>query len=204
MPNIHEIVPGTDAELHLSAAYSRPVRVERPPKEMTIQDFLCLLGRRRGLVALMVIAVVSAALIKCASTTRMYKASASIQVQKDSVDALSLNEMMGPNAPPADALDGTITLQTQAQILHSETLALRVIESLHLERTSDFRPKPSAIGWLISLISAATASDPPGAGLDQSPVRRSQVVKVFESNLNVKPISGTRLISIEYLSSDPK
>jgi len=204
MPNVHEIIPDTDARQHLATAHSRAVGVVRPPKEMTIQDFLRLLGRRRGLIAMVIMVVLFAAVIRCASTTRMYKASASIQVQKDSVDALSLNEMMGPNAQPPDAMETNLTLQTQAQILQSETLALRVIALLHLEQTSDFRPKFSAMGWLISLFSPATASDPPGAGLDESPGRRVHVVKVFESDLKVKPVSGTRLISIEYLSSDPK
>jgi polysaccharide biosynthesis transport protein len=204
MPNLHEMTSGAAAELHGLTAYSAALRVEQPPKEMTIQDLFALLARRRVLIAAVVAVAIAAAVIKYANTTRMYKGSATIQVQKDSMDALSLNEMMGTNAPPADALESNITLQTQAQILQSETLAFRVIAALHLEDTADFQPRPSVFGWILGLFSHRGSPGPEGVALEESPQRRSRAVRVFGSNLKVKPMPGTRLISIEYLSSDPK
>src|SRR5437879_5391356 len=121
MPNLHEVTSFSAAELHGLAAYPAALRVDQQQKEMTIQDLFALLVRRRVLIAVVASVVIAAAAIKYANTTRMYKSSATIQVQKDSMDALSLNEMIGTNAPPTDALESNITLQTQAQILQSET-----------------------------------------------------------------------------------
>ncbi len=42
------------------------------------------------------------------------------------------------------------------------------------------------------------------APLEQAPLRRTRALKVFAKNLNVKPVAGTRLIDVTYLSTDPK
>lgn len=204
MSNVQQISSGAVPDVRHLGAYPVSPRTEQPPAEMTIEGFAALLVRRRVLVATVMAVVVTAAFIKYASSTRMYKSSATIQVQKDSVDALSLNEMMSANEAPADAVESNIALQTQAQILQSEALAFRVIKGLHLEDTADFQPHPSAAGWVIGLFSHPENVDPSGVALEDSPGRGSHAVKVFESNLKVKPLSGTRLISIEYLSSDAR
>ena len=205
MPNPHEITSGAAAGLHRLCAYPAATPMYQPQEEMTIQDFLAMLMRRRILIVAVVGVVIAAAGIKYASTTRMYRSSAIIQVQKDSVDALSLNDMIGANAPSADSLENNISLQTQAQILLSETLALKVIKALHLQSTADFKPQASVVGWALSLFSFSDSAEPSGAvALEESPQKRSHAMKVFESNLKVKPMASTRLISIEYLSSDPK
>ncbi len=50
--------------------------------------------------------------------------------------------MMGPESQ-SDAVDSNITLQTQAQILQSDSLALQVIQELNLEKSPDFRTPAS-------------------------------------------------------------
>jgi capsular exopolysaccharide synthesis family protein len=42
------------------------------------------------------------------------------------------------------------------------------------------------------------------APLEQAPVRRTRALHVFAGNLRVKPVPGTRLIDVTYLSTDPK
>jgi len=125
-------------------------------------------------------------------------------VQKDSTDALGLESMMGSAVGDSDALDANITLQTQADLLQSDTLALRVIEGLDLEKADDFRPRFNPVGWLLNLVTPAGPPDPAHASLDQSPKRRTHALKVFSSHLSVNVVSGTRLIEVHFLSSDPK
>ena len=55
---------------------------------------------------------------------------------------------MGGAEGTSDALDASITLQTQADLLQSDTLALKAIEDLGLERTEDFEPRSEAGGWM--------------------------------------------------------
>lgn len=202
MPNVREIVASPSPELYRASSYANGGRLQPPPREMTMQEFFAIVSRRRRLITIVAFTTLAVAIALCASKTRMYKASASIQVQKDSVDALSLNNVMGTNVPPSDALDASIALQTQAQILQSETLAIRVIKALQLENTFDFQPGRGALERLLGLFSGPKTAELQSAGVDDQSDRRSQAVKVFEANLKVKPLAGTRVIQIEYLSSD--
>ena len=144
------------------------------------------------------------AVVTCVFSTRKYQASGKIQIQKDSTDALGLDSMMGAAESASDALDASIMLQTQADLLQSDTLALRVIQKLDLEHTKDFQPRFNPIGWVLGLISPRGEADPAQATMEQSPLRRTRALKVFSSHLTVRVVPGTRLIEIQYMNSDPK
>ena len=125
-----------------------------------------------------------------------------IELQKDSTSSLGI-PTEGADTP-SDALEVNMIIQTQAKILQSDSLALSVIEDLHLEQTQDFKQKWSPIGWVLGLLAPAGQPDPKGASLENSPHRRIRVLKKFHKELNVKPVAGTRLIDVEYLSPDPQ
>jgi len=175
-------------------------------KELTLRDLLEILQRRRALVGSIILAFVTLAGIYCAVCTRRYQATAVIQLQKQSADAMGLDSLMSSAAGGAsDALNANIDLQTQANILQSETLALRTIKELHMESTYDFTPHFSPIGWVMGLVTGGGGPvDVPGAKLEGSPGRRERALKTFSGNLAVKPVSGTRLIEISYRNPDPK
>jgi succinoglycan biosynthesis transport protein ExoP len=174
-----------------------------PRKEMTIQDLWGILSRRRAIVLGVLLLTMGAAAGLFAVSTRLYMGFAEIQVQKESADALSMDTVMGPESQ-SDAVEANITIQTQAQILQSETLALQVIKELDLEKTQGFRPHFSPIGWALGLFAPAGLEDPVNVPLEDAPGRRAGVVKIFESHLKVKPVPNTRLIDIEYLNEDPR
>jgi polysaccharide biosynthesis transport protein len=172
-------------------------------KEMTIQDLWGLLERRRHIVVGILLLTIALAAIRFATTTRLYKGTAQIQVQKESADALSMNNMIGPESQ-SDAVDSNVTLLTQAQILQSDSLALQVVRELNLEGSADFKSHFNPIGWVLGLVTPSGIADPQNVPLEQAPGRQAKVIKVFESRLKVNPVSGTRLIDVEYLSSDPR
>jgi polysaccharide biosynthesis transport protein len=173
-------------------------------KELTIKDLWGVCSRQRAVIFGVLALCLFAAIGYCVVATRLYKATGQIQVQKDSADGLGLDNPNGGAAAGSDALDANMTLQTQAQVLQSDSLALRVIKNLNLEANNDFKPKWSPVGWAMGLFAPAGVKDPVNASLDDSPVRRTSLLKVFESRLQVKPIPGTRLIEVSYLNPDPK
>jgi succinoglycan biosynthesis transport protein ExoP len=173
-------------------------------RELTINDLLKIFVRRRVIIVGAVLVMFSLAVLACIFTPRRYEATGQLQVQKESMDGLGLSSMMGDAAGASDALDGNITIQTQATILQSDTLALRVIKDLNLEQTEDFKPKFNPLGWVLGLIAPAGPRDPAHASLEDAPGRRTHASLVFSRNLQVKPISGTRLIEITYYNPDPK
>ena len=197
MPTKNELVM-TPAVISGTPAPIMPVR-----KEMTVQDLWGILSRRRGIVLGVLLLTIVVAGILFATSTRLYSASAEIQVQKESADALSMDTMMGAE-PTSDSVELNVNLQTQAQILQSDSLALQVIKELNLEGSRDFRSHFSPIGWVIGPFAPAGIPDPRNVPLEEAPARRAGLIKAFEGHLKVSPVSGTRLINIEYLSTSPQ
>ena len=175
-----------------------------PQNEVTLRDLVTVLRKRRKTVYTTVIIFAVLGGLYCAFSTRRYQAIGKLQVQKESAGAMDLSDLMGSAGDASDPLSANIDLQTQADILQSDTLALGTIEDLHLESTPDFKGRWNPMASLLSMISPAGPKDAPGASLDEAPSRRRTALKVFNKNLTVKPVGGTRLIEIDYLNPDPK
>ena len=121
--------------------------------ELTLKSLWAVLRRRRRVVYWsLAIWVVLGALV-CLIMTPRYRAIGEIEVAKQSSDGLGLQSLMPTTDTTSDAMDANITLETQANILQSDSLALHVIEKLNLEQTRDFRPRFNPIGWVLGLIS---------------------------------------------------
>jgi capsular exopolysaccharide synthesis family protein len=149
--------------------------------------------------------VVVLAAVYCLVCTRRYEATGLVQVQKQGMDAMGLEDLMGgASGDDANPLSANIEIQTQANILQSDTLALRTIEQLNMEGTEDFREHWNPIKWVLDKVSPKGAVDLPGAKLEDAPHRRYEALKAFSKNLKVKPVTGTRIIEIDYLNPDPK
>jgi polysaccharide biosynthesis transport protein len=170
--------------------------------ELTLREVGMMLMRRRGIIYISLSGFFLLAILGLIFSTRRYKSVGEIELQKDSTNSLGIQTEAADT--PSDALEVNMIIQTQAKILQSDSLALSVIEDLHLEQTQDFKQRWSPFGWVLGLLSPAGRPDPKGASLDNSPHRRTQVLKTFHKELTVKPLAGTRLIDVEYLSPDPQ
>ncbi len=178
-----------------------PAAADQP---VTLSDLRRILRRRRGVVLFWLSLCFGLAVMVCIVSTRRYQAVGEIQVQRESADALGLASMMGSADAASDALDANITLQTQADLLQSDTLALKAIEALDLEKTADFQPHFDPIGWAMGFLAPTSIAEPANASIEESPHRRERALKIFSSHLSVRVVSGTRLIEIRFLSSDPR
>jgi polysaccharide biosynthesis transport protein len=176
-----------------------------PEKDPTLRDLLRILHRRKRSVFVTASVVFLLSVCACIFMTRRYTASSVIQLEKSSSDSLGLDSLMGAASGGAsDSLSVNIDLQTQANILQSEALALKVVKDLHLEQNEDFKPHFSLIGWVMGLVSPRGPADPPRANLEDSPGRRARVAGAFAKNLKVKVTAGTRLLEVDFTNRDPK
>ncbi len=186
--------------------YADPDVGSSEKQELTIRDVAALLKRRRSIVVIVCATFLLLAAVKCIFGTRRYEADASIQIQKDDADALGLESALGTAVSGAsDALDYNVTLQTQAKILNSNTLALAVIKSNGLENNDDFTGihawfhiPPWLTPWDQPTTEAASLS------VDQAPERRRRALKTFAKRFKVEIEPGTRIINISFLSTDPE
>ena len=173
--------------------------------ELTVRELFRILHRRRRVILLVCIGCLLLAALRCVFSTRRYESTASIQIQKEESDSLGVESALGSAAENAsDALDYNITLQTQAKILSSDTLALAVIQKTDLERNDDFN---GAHDWLVLPAWTnmwGTVAESAGAPLEMAPGRRGHALKTFAKHLKIEIEPGTRIINIRYLSTDPK
>jgi polysaccharide biosynthesis transport protein len=179
-------------------------KVSAAGTDITLGDLVQIYRRRRRVFYSFTLGMLVLAGVYCIVCTRRYDGSGVIQVQKESPDGLGLDNIMSGPESGADALNTALDLQTESEILQSDTLALKVIQDLNLENTKDFKGHFSPAGFVMGLVSPRGGNDPVGASLEDSPVRRTRALRVFSNNLKVKVDSGSRLIDIDYLSSDPK
>ncbi len=174
-------------------------------KDPTLRDLLRIFHRRKRAIFVTASVVFLLSVCACVFMTRRYTASSVIQLEKSSSDSLGLDSLMGAASGGAsDALSVNIDLQTQANILQSEALALKVVKDLNLEQNEDFKPHFSPIGWAMGLVSPRGPADPVHASLEDSPGRRARVAKAFAKNLKVKVTAGTRLLEVDFTNRDPK
>lgn len=176
----------------------------RQNSELTVRDLLAIFRKRRRIIYGTVFLFGALCATYCTLATRRYEATGVVQIQKESSDGLGLDSLMSDSGESSGALDVNITIQTQASILKSDTLALRTINKLNLTETEDFRPHWSLRGWLFGFFSPKGTPEPAGLPLEESPRRRVAAIGIFEKNLTVKPVAGTRLMEVDYLNPDPK
>jgi len=173
--------------------------------ELTIADLFLLLRRRREQIAITTGICFLLGVLVCLFSTPRFEGRSVLEIPKTSADMLGLQSIMaGSSNGPGDALNANLDLQTEAEILKSDGLALKVIENLHLDKTRDFQSKWNPISWIMQVLPSSGAPDVAGASLEDSPQRRTSALKIFAAHLKVEPIPGTRLIEIKYLHSDRK
>jgi succinoglycan biosynthesis transport protein ExoP len=155
-----------------------------------------LLRRRRWVYGSLAIFVALVGVV-CLIMTPRYKAEAQLEILKEDAGGLTASgdSEGGARTESVDALDFSLTLQTQASILQSDALALSVIKELNLAETGDFRYDP--------LIKTAEARRQMALPPDQAPAKRAYILKRWSKNLKVDSIAGTRLISVSYTHPDP-
>jgi capsular exopolysaccharide synthesis family protein len=176
-----------------------------PDRDPTLRDLLRIFHRRKRAIVITVSVVFVLSICACVFMTRRYTATGVIQLGKSSSDSLGLDSLMGAASGGAsDALSVNIDLQTQASILESDALALKVVKDLNLESNEDFKPHFNPIGWMMAKVSPSGPADPAHASLEDSPARRAMVTKAFSRNLKVKVTAGTRLLEVDFTNRDPK
>src|SRR5580698_9599929 len=91
--------------------------------------------RKRQWAVLATVAIVFAlAVFATLKTTRLYQATSKVAIFPENPNVLGFKD--GENGSPD--FDFEATLETQAAILRSDALAVKVIEAMHLDRSPEF------------------------------------------------------------------
>jgi capsular exopolysaccharide synthesis family protein len=156
-----------------------------------LRNLLRVLTKRRKWIAGTVIACMIASLVFTWMMKPVYQSTATIELNKNSSGSLSLGlgDVLGQQY--SSNADLTTDLQTETAILKSDSLALAVIQRLHLEAYAPFNFKPAK-------------DSEAGLPLELAPLRRTGLLALFRRRLIVQIVPSTRLIKVSFESGDSK
>lgn len=168
--------------------------------DVSFAELWRILRKRRWIVAACIVGFSALALFASLLMTPKYEASSTIEVNKENSDMLGIDDMGSMMSGGSDSLDYNVTLQTQTNVLQSDSLALQVVQQLGLEKREEFGGG-SKLHWTLFRKSPDPEANLP---LEKAPRRRARVLAAFQKNLTVKTVPGTRMIEVHFLSPDPQ
>ena len=151
-----------------------------------------VLKKRRWIILSVLSLIFTIALVGTLRETPIYRAQTMIEIEKQNPEIPSVQELF-----QLENVSDTY-LETQYRILKSESLAKRVVESLHLEQVKELNPTANGRPAGANAIPARAA-----AGMTMEPHLLQAVVRNFEDRLRVQPIVRSRLVLVNFDSEDP-
>jgi polysaccharide biosynthesis transport protein len=189
-----------------------PVRAAEPTyyewqdsDEIKLRDYLDVILRRKWLIFAVFALVFLSVLILTLSATRIYEASALIEVSQDTPRVTSFQEVLGSEIKAREFYE------TQVELLGNRAMINRVIDKLGLIehaviRKNVFNDDQSGPGLQIgqrirSLVASVTGRQAVTA-VDGQIAARQQVADYILKNLRVTPSRKSMLIEVAFRSSD--
>jgi capsular exopolysaccharide synthesis family protein len=142
------------------------------------------------------------AFLICLLMGRQYAATATIEVQKTDASQTSLLNSSAPLPGSTEELKTDIA--TNVKVLQSANVLLAVVRDLNLQSEAPFAFKPTILGALTGTNEHIRDEIQRGLPLEQAPYSRDRILKIFEKKLKIENTPDTRLITLQYLSPNPK
>ena len=216
MDNRHEIKKYDQRDFSLSTYIEYMQEMKRETEEIHLRDYLNVILKRKSIVLLFLISVVTITLILSLIMIPLYRATAVVKIETESPNVLSFKGVQIDTT-------GVDYYQTQFEILKSRNIAERVIRNLSLDKNKDFLlPRDmlskirsfiynNTIGDISSIFkffstkkSSDTASANPG---DNQPVVSDipdYLINSLISRLEVNPVKNSQLVKISFISHNPE
>jgi capsular exopolysaccharide synthesis family protein len=152
---------------------------------VTADDLRKVVIKRKWLIVLGALIGIGFGLYHALATTPQYEAVAKIHVDLSRSTNIGIEDVVQQQL--AGGSDTSAKLQTQLQIMQSETVAMEVLNSLDLYRRPPF--------------SAAFRQKPYTGTLD--PVQRHEVLSYFSGATKIQVLPNTEMVEIRFRNQDP-
>lgn len=136
--------------------------------------------------------VFSLSVITTLKTTPLYQATSKVAIFPENPNVLGFKDFQ-ESSPDYDY---DIALETQAAILRSDALAIKVIEAMHLDQDSRFT------GFKRS--SAVSDNTIRTGEMEPDPAKAAGLLGTLRSGLSVQLVRSSRLIQVSYTHPDPR
>jgi succinoglycan biosynthesis transport protein ExoP len=174
----------------LPARGSREVYPSFVQPQNTLLHYWRILRKRKWVVLATFTVVFSLSVISVLKETRLYQAASKVAIFPENPNVLGFKDVEN-NSPDYEY---EATLETEAAILRSDALALKVSEAMRLDRDPRFtggRP-------------ASPGSSLQDSSMQPDPAQAASLLDVIHGGLNVQLLPNSRLIQISYTSPDPR
>ena len=164
--------------------------------EINLRDLWQVLVNRRWVVLIFFLIVVCATIIATFLTTPIYRASLSLQINRDAPKVLNYQDVS-----PSESAYEKDFYQTQYELLKSRSLAQRVIDQLGLKNNRLF-----AGDDFDQSEASALSGDKAATRLEKKKIKlqENKLVDNFLANLTIEPVKRSRLVKVHYDSSNPE
>ncbi len=216
MDNRHEIKKYDQRDFSLSTYIEYMQEKKRETEEIHLRDYLNVILKRKYIVLLFLISVVTVTIILSLMMTPLYRATSVVKIETTSPNVLSFKAVQ-IDTPGADYY------QTQFEILKSRNMAERVIRNISLVKNKDFlQPKDmlskirsfiydNTIGGISDIFKffftkKSSDTDPANPGDNQSVVSDipDYLINSLISRLEVSPVKNSQLVKISFISHNPE
>ncbi len=161
-----------------------PEEILEPRSGLNLREFINTLSRHKMLLVSFTVATLLFALIMTLLMDPIYRASSTVQIQRNAKKVVNVGNMLNTVESRSDK----DFYETQRQLIQTKTLARRVINQLNLESTA------SSVGVVSQFKSML--------GFQNNPNNPSAIETAFLEGLSVTPVSNSQLIQINYESKD--
>jgi len=154
--------------------------------------------KRRWLVLTTFFAVITPVAIWVLWQKPVYRAQTLLEIQKESRDILTAQDLFAPDAV-SDAY-----LETQYKIFESNALLEKLIDQLRLDRVPEFVSTSWRSWWRQKTRSKAQSLGAPGTLTEPDAGAKQRALALVRDRLDVLPIRRSRLVEISFGSQDPE
>ncbi len=149
----------------------------------TLQHFLLIGKKYIWLVLVCALLGTGAGYIENARTPNEYKSTANIEITQDTADQFRVDTGGGYDSGYIDVTK----LDTEIAILKSSTLAMKTIQTLHLDQNKDFLPLGSNQVWDLGKIQD-----------------RHALIGIFEGGLAAERFGHTNILDLSFTARNPE
>jgi succinoglycan biosynthesis transport protein ExoP len=173
-------------------------------QEIHLLDYWRVITVRRWTILAIVLTAVTVTAISTFQQVPVYRATARLQIDRESSNVLSFQDVYAIDSSTDDEL------QTQFEILSARSLARRVVEELRLNEHAEFQPgepgvidgvRQSIISTVVNIFATEDEEEIDSGTGSADPL--GGTTNAYLGRLAVAPVSQSRLVDISFEATDP-
>jgi capsular exopolysaccharide synthesis family protein len=169
---------------------------ERFEEEVHLRDYLRVIFKRRWIIITVFVILVTTVTIGSFKMDPIYQATTQVLIDRENPKVVNIEEVLGVNTTDKDYY------QTQYEILKSKSLALKVIKTLNLDKSSEFISEKGEKGIFIRIkkLLFPVKENNNASSIDS---KYNGLIKDYLGRLKIEPIRNSRLVNIKFEGKDP-